>query len=153
MITGLAHFSFTVSDLEQSLEIYKDLLGFEVEFLVERSGPVTEAIVGFPRAKIKIAMLTLNNFSLELIQYLSPIGEKLDLQVNNIGCAHIAFYVEDLDEVYKTILAKGINFRSKPNQIKDGPSVGWKIVYMVDPDGIILELMQKPQDQGVQRAE
>lgn len=149
MIAGLAHSSFTISDLEQSLKFYKDLLGFELEFLVERSGPITEAIVGVPGAKIKIAMLKLNNFRLELIQYLSPVGEKLDLKANNIGCAHIAFYVKDLDDVYNTLLAKGINFRSKPAQIKDGPSAGWKIVYMVDPDGIILELMQEFQDRSL----
>lgn len=39
---------------------------------------------------------------------------------------------------------KGVQFKSKPNEIKDGPLAGWKAVYLYDPDGITLELMQRP---------
>ncbi|MEW6664538.1 MAG: VOC family protein [Thermodesulfobacteriota bacterium] len=144
MITGLAHLSFTVSDLDRSLRFYRDLMGFKVDFVVERSGPVTEAIVGIVGVKLRIGMLSLNGFLLELIQYLSPAGEKLDLRVNSVGCSHIALYVEELERVYGTLVTKGVSFRSKPNLIRDGPMAGWKVVYMADPDGIILELMQKP---------
>jgi catechol 2,3-dioxygenase-like lactoylglutathione lyase family enzyme len=144
MISGVAHLSFTVSDLEKSLRFYSDLLGFKVKFETERSGPVADTIIGIPGVRIKIGMLTLDDFSLELIQYVAPIGKKLNLSTNNVGCAHLAFYVEDIEKVYKSLSQKGINFRSAPTQIKEGALAGWKAVYFYDPDGITLELMQQP---------
>ncbi len=144
MISGVAHLSFTVSDLEKSLRFYSDLLGFKVKFETERSGPVTETIIGIPGVRIKIGMLSLNDFSLEFIQYIVPVGEKLDLKTNNVGCAHLAFYVEDIEKVHKSLLDKGVRFKSAPKEIKEGPLAGWKAAYFYDPDGITLELMQRP---------
>jgi len=142
MVSRMAHVSFTVSDLEGSVSFYRDLLGFELKAQVERSGPDVEGITGFPGAVLKIGFLTLDHLTLELIQYISPSGGKLDLRTNNVGCAHIAFYVEDMEEVYNLLSAKGVRFKSKPNQIKEGPFAGGKAVYFYDPDGITLELLQ-----------
>jgi glyoxylase I family protein len=144
MVSGIAHLSFTVSDLAKSLHFYRDLLGFSLQFEAERSGPVTETIIGIPGIKIKIGMLALDDFSLELIQYLHPQGQKLDLKTNNVGCTHLAFFVKDIEKVYEHLLEKGVRFKSKPKAIQDGPLAGWKAVYLFDPDGITLELMERP---------
>jgi catechol 2,3-dioxygenase-like lactoylglutathione lyase family enzyme len=142
MISGIAHVSFTVSDLEKSLYFYHDLLGFELKTVVERSGPDVEGMTGFPGAKLKIGFLAFHHLTLELIQYISPIGEKRDLRTNNIGCAHLAFHVKDMEEVYRFLSSKGVRFKSKPNQLREGPFAGGKAVYLNDPDGIPLELLQ-----------
>lgn len=144
MITGIAHVSFTVSDLERSLQFYRDLLGFRVEIEVERSGPDVEGITGIRGSKLKIGFLTLDGFTLELIQYVSPVGEKLDLRTNNVGCAHVAFHVKDIEKTYNFLSVKGVRFKSRPNESKAGPFAGGKVVYLIDPDGITLELIQRP---------
>ena len=144
MISGIAHLSFTVSDLDTSLRFYRDLLGLKLQFEAERSGPVTEAIIGIPGVRIKIGMLGIDNFFLELIQYIHPQGQKLDLKTNNVGCTHLAFFVKDIEKTYQRLLATGVRFRSEPKEIQDGPLAGWKAVYLNDPDGITLELMQRP---------
>jgi catechol 2,3-dioxygenase-like lactoylglutathione lyase family enzyme len=143
MISGIAHLSFTVGDLERSLHFYCGLLGLKVKIEAERSGPDVEGITGIRGAKLKIGFLALDDFTLELIQYVSPVGEKLDLKTNNVGCAHLAFYVGDIEKAYDFLSAKGVRFKSKPNQIKAGPLAGGKAVYLFDPDGITLELMQR----------
>lgn len=144
MISGIAHFSFTVSDLERSIRFYRDLIGFEVKNEVERSGPDVEGITGMPGAKLRIGFLTMDELTLELIQYISPVGGKLDLKTNNVGCAHLAFYVGDIEKAYDFLSAKGVRFKSKPNQAKAGPFTGGKVVYLLDPDDITLELIQRP---------
>ena len=144
MVSGVAHLSFTVSDLNASIRFYRDLLGLKVQFEAERSGPVTETIIGIPGVKIKIGMLVLDDFSLELIQYLYPQGQKLDLKTNNVGCTHLALFVKDIERAYERLLAAGVCFKSKPREILDGPLAGWKAVYLLDPDGIPLELMERP---------
>jgi catechol 2,3-dioxygenase-like lactoylglutathione lyase family enzyme len=146
MVSGIAHVSFTVSDLERSLRFYRDLLGFEVKIEVERSGPDVEGITGIRGTKLKIGFLSLDGFILELIQYVSPVGEKLDLRTNNVGCAHVAFYVSDIEKTYDFLSAEGVRFRSKPNQAKAGPYAGGRVVYLLDPDGITLELIQRAED-------
>ena len=143
MVSGIAHLSFTVSNLEESLRFYRDLLGLNVQFEAKRSGPITEAIIGIPGVCIKVGMLTLDDFNLELIEYVSPVGEKLNLKTNNVGCAHLAFYVSSIDRIYNSLREKGVKFKSVPHQIKDGPLAGWKAVYLLDPDGITLELMER----------
>ena len=144
MLSGIAHVSFTISDLKRSLRFYRDLLGFRVEMEVERSGPDVDGITGIRGSKLKIGFLTLDGFTFELIQYVSPVGEKLDLRTNNVGCAHVAFYVKDIEKAYDFLSAKGVRFKSKPNEAKAGPFVGGKVVYLFDPDGITLELIQRP---------
>lgn len=142
MLSGIAHVSFTVSDLEKSLYFYRGLLGFELKTVVERSGPDVEGMTGFPGAQLKIGFLAFHHLTLELIQYISPVGEKSDLKTNKIGCAHLAFYVEDIEEVYGFLSSKGVRFKSKPNELKEGAFAGGKAVYLNDPDGITLELLQ-----------
>ena len=89
-------------------------------------------------------MLALDDFSLELIQYIYPQGQKLDLKTNNVGCTHLAFFVKDIKKTYQRLLATGVRFKSEPKVIQDGPLAGWKAVYLFDPDGITLELMERP---------
>ena len=143
MISGVDHLSFTVSDLQRSVHFYRDLLGFQLEFETEAGGPVVEAVTGIPGAQLKMAFFELEGFALELIQYLSPVGEILDLRTNNVGCAHLAFYVEDIEKVYVSLSSGNVRFKSKPVEIKEGPLAGRKVVYLSDPDGIILELVQR----------
>jgi catechol 2,3-dioxygenase-like lactoylglutathione lyase family enzyme len=81
---------------------------------------------------------------LELIQYFSPPGKKLDLQTNNVGCAHLAFTVDDLLKMYAKLKAKGVNFKSAPQEVPAGPNKGTLAVYFTDPDGITLEFLQGP---------
>ena len=79
-------------------------MGFKLQFEAERSGPVTEAIIGIPGVKIRIGMLALDDFSLELIQYIYPPGQKLDLRTNNVGCTHLAFFVNVIEKTYELLL-------------------------------------------------
>jgi catechol 2,3-dioxygenase-like lactoylglutathione lyase family enzyme len=79
-----------------------------------------------------------------LIQYLSPPGKKLDLRTNNVGCAHLAFNVDDLPKMYGELKAKGVYFKSAPQEVPAGPNKGTLTVYFTDPDGITLEFLQTP---------
>lgn len=57
----------------------------------------------------------------------------------------LCFYVSDVDSIYEKLSDKGIEFLSKP-QYFDYTSQGFgksKAIYFKDPDGIILELMER----------
>ena len=144
MITSVNHTSFTVSDLDRSIAFYRDLLGMELMSLAGRDPAFVEKVTGIPGANLKVAYLQAPGHRMELIQYFSPPGKKLELQTNNVGCAHLAFNVDDLPKMYVEMKAKGVHFKSAPQEVSAGPNKGTLTVYFTDPDGITLEFLQTP---------
>lgn len=148
MLSSTTHFSFTVSDLERSLDFYQGTLGLELASRMERKGDDISRIVGFPDAHLKIAFVRLpgsGGLLLELIEYVSPSGQPIDMRTCNPGSAHICFVVDDIWATYNTLRAKGVQFKSEPVEIVSGVNKGNCAVYFVDPDGISLELHQRPK--------
>ena len=146
-IIGAEHTSFTVSNLDRSLEFYVDWLGLEVLHIrPEIKNRYFREIVGFPEGVIRGAFLRIpgTDHRLELFEYLEPRGTPADVRTNNPGSAHLAFFVEDVRAAYRELTAKGVRFRSPPVDLDEGPNVGGVSVYMLDPDGITLELFQPP---------
>ncbi|MBI4340615.1 MAG: VOC family protein [Chloroflexi bacterium] len=139
MITSHNHSSFTVSDLERSIAFYRDVAGFRLENVFEAQGEGIQKVTGFLDAHLKVAHLLLREFRLELIQYLSPRGNPVDLATNNVGSAHIAFYADDLDRTYREMEAMGVRFRGAPAAGAPGRP---RVAYFLDPDGITLELSE-----------
>jgi len=144
VIINVNHTSFTVSDLDRSISFYRNFLGLELISLTGRDPAFSEKVTGIPGANLKIAYLQAPGHRLELIQYLSPSGEKLDCRTNNIGSAHLAFNVDNLPALYADLKAKGVQFKSEPLEVSAGPNKGTMAVYFTDPDGITLEFLQAP---------
>jgi len=143
MINSVNHTSFTISDVEQSIFFYRDLLGLELISLAERDPEFAEKVTGIPRAHLKTAYFRIpGGHHLELIQYLSPRGMKLDTRTHNVGSAHLAYNVDDLPKLYAQLKDKGVPFKSPPLEVPTGPNKGNLTVYCTDPDGITLELIQ-----------
>ena len=144
-ITGADHTSYTVSNLERSLAFYRDLLGFEVLHIRPQiTNRYFRDIVGYPDGVIKGAFLAIpgTDHRLELFEYVHPRGTPLDTRNNNPGSSHMAFYVDDLVALYEDLKTKGVQFRSPPVYMDEGPNAGGWAVYMLDPDGITIELFQ-----------
>ena len=54
----------------------------------------------------------------------------------------MCFYVEALDELYEVLVGAGVRSVSEPVTPTVGPNAGGRAVYMIDPDGIRVELVQ-----------
>lgn len=145
-VLGVDHVSVTVADLERSLRFYHDLLGIPVLGTgVEESGSVT-AVVGVDRARFRYADLDLGHgHILELLQYLSPKGTPHRSNVYDPGSGHIAFRVDDLDATVAKLKAAGVQARSEPVDLEEPKWwAGARVVYLIDPDGATVELVQRP---------
>ena len=143
MITATNHTSFTVSDVERSVSFYRDVLGFKLLSLAERPPWFSELATGIKGAHLKTAYLEApGGHRLELIQYLSPPGVKLDTQTNNVGSAHLALNVDNLQETFRDWKGRGLRFQGEPIEIPAGPNKGNWMVYLLDPDDFTLELIQ-----------
>jgi catechol 2,3-dioxygenase-like lactoylglutathione lyase family enzyme len=56
-IVAADHTGITVSDLEQSLTFWRDVLGFELSHRAHQKGELAEQITGVPGAEILIAVV------------------------------------------------------------------------------------------------
>jgi len=147
MITGLQHISFTVSNIDEARSFFVDKLGFEAanEIRVVK-GERVEKIIGFADLEMRISNVILpDNTNVELIEYVSPKGKKLDLSTCNPGVAHLGFVVDDVEKTYKEWKARGVEFVYEPQWAAAGALKGWGISYFRGPDGITMEIMEAPK--------
>ena len=143
--TGSVHHTgLTVSDLGRSITFYTEILGCTVILEQEKTGGYLADIVGYPDARVKMAMLhdPAGHHIIELFQYLSPEMLVAELEPRKIGNAHLCFLVDDLDSFYARIQNKGVTFISGPVRVDTGANAGGAALYMKDPDGITIELFQ-----------
>jgi len=143
------HYGFTVTDVDRSVAFYRDLLGLELVRVSERSNlPSYDTILGYPEVKLRIAILQhpVNEFILELVQYVNPSGQTRALENTYVGAAHVAFEVDDVDAMYDTLTAAGFGAINPPTDvIRDGVRVA-RAMYALDPDGISIEMFQEFED-------
>jgi catechol 2,3-dioxygenase-like lactoylglutathione lyase family enzyme len=135
-VLGVHHAALTVSNLERSIDFY-ERFGFAVERRVTNSGPDAERVTEVPNAELSIALLTLDRYRLELIEY-TPRGNTQPRRNNDVGSAHICIQVRDVETLYQRLRADGVRFTSHPQHHPGGAS----LVYLKDPDGITVELLE-----------
>ena len=124
-VTKLLHTRMRVSDMEQTINFYTNVLGLEV---LERKVS--------PRGS-HLAFLKVPN-SEELIELCSfPSSGSVTVQEDLV---HLAFQVENLDDTIASLNAKQI-------RITDGPtttSSGSRFIFIDAPDGYEVELIERP---------
>jgi len=117
--TSIDHVNMKVKNLEQSVQFYKNLFGFEIK---QEENPnkndVPSKIIGNDSIK----------FCLYEVSDMTPEG----------GIAHFGFHIANFDEVIAKCGDLGV-------QILYGGEVDWeksKSVYIVDPSGYEIELSE-----------
>ncbi|MDA4130261.1 MAG: VOC family protein [Thaumarchaeota archaeon] len=140
---GVHHMGVTVSNLERSIDFYKQL-GFRLLFSpLQYSGKDLDRSLNVEGAKLRSAMLKAGDGTMiELLQYLEPEGRAYDRRNCDTGSMHIAFRVPDIERAFSEF-KKTVHFNSEPSTVNDGPLKGIKFVYLVDPDGVTLEFFQE----------
>lgn len=143
-VGALHHVGVTVTSLERSLAFYKDVLGFEEVFAWNPRAPYIGTLVGYPEVDLHAAVLRLPGSSgmLELLEYRNVDQAPIDSRNGNPGTCHIAFFVSNLDSLFERLSGQGIESVSGPVTPTIGPNRGGRAVYMIDPDGVRIELIE-----------
>ena len=119
-----------VTDLERSVKFYTGLLGLEE---VSRGDA---APWGYGGGTYVHLMDKISRQRLELNWY--PPGSPFNTPyVAGDGLDHLAFVVDDVEETYNDLVAKG----AKPTEMRPEKTDGW-FAYVKDPDGNWIELLQ-----------
>lgn len=141
---GFSHVGIQVADLERSIRFYGDLLGLELVTRWVRDQEYIQELVGYPGVELNVAVFRLprSDAFLEILEYRNVERHPVDPGTANPGTAHFALYVNDIDTLCDRLLAGGARFVSEIKSPNIGPNKGGKAVYMIDPDGIRVELIQ-----------
>ena len=146
-ILAADHTGITVSNLEHSLAFWRDVLGFEYSHSAHQTGERVEQITGVKGSELKLAVLkTPGGHKIELLEYLAPDDrrQKNDRRPCDLGHMHVALLVDDLDTILERLSATGWKVAGEPQALAVGPNAGKRVVYVRDPDGTTIELMQMP---------
>jgi catechol 2,3-dioxygenase-like lactoylglutathione lyase family enzyme len=147
-MTSLLHTGLTVRDLDRSLGFYRDTLGMETVFEQEKEGGYLAAIVGYPGAHVRMAHLAFpgDPHRLELFEYIEPPSRGEAGEPRDVGITHVCLLVADVAALSERLRAAGVDFYSDPVPVDTGANAGGVGVYLRDPDGITLELFQRPKE-------
>jgi catechol 2,3-dioxygenase-like lactoylglutathione lyase family enzyme len=158
-VRSIFHTGFVVRDLDVSIRFYADGLGLRLRHRQTQDNDYTRSLVGYEDACLRIAQFQLpdgdpppSGHVLELVEYQTPQGAPADRERNTIGAGHLAFLVDDIEAMTARLTALGATPLSPPAQITEGINRGGSAVYLYDPDGVMLELLQ-PRPAGAGSAE
>jgi lactoylglutathione lyase len=143
-LDGVSHFGIQVADLERSVHFYGEVLGLELVARWVRDQAYIQELVGYPGVELNVAVFRLpgSDAFLEVLDYRNVEREPIDAGTANPGTAHFCLYVTDLDALHERLLAAGARFVSRVMSPDVGPNRGGKAIYMIDPDGIRIELLE-----------
>jgi glyoxylase I family protein len=148
VVESLDHLAITVSDLENSLPFYVDLLGFEEVGRHRLEGETISTMAGKPGVVMQVVRLRTpdhSNVLLDLQEYITPKGTTSNAQLGMANHSHFAFRVKGILAIYSRLKEKGAQFVSSP--VSFGVEHGEvRVVFLKDPDGSILELVEVPEE-------
>lgn len=126
-VKRLLHTRMRVSDMDETIRFYVDVLGLEV---MERKVSPRGSHLAFLKVPNSEELIELCSFPLS-----GPVKVQEDL-------VHLAFEVDDLDTTITSLQGKHV-------RITDGPtstSSGSRFIFIDAPDGYEIELIERPPD-------
>jgi catechol 2,3-dioxygenase-like lactoylglutathione lyase family enzyme len=145
-IRRFSHLGICVSDLERSLAFYRDGLGFRERKRLDVSGEASETLLAVPDLDLRALFLERDGVCVELLHYASPghRGGGEPRPMNALGLTHLSLAVDDLDAATEALERAGARVLRATRVYN--PELGARAVFVTDPDGTRIELVQARGD-------
>jgi lactoylglutathione lyase len=124
-VKKLLHTRMRVSDMEQTIRFYTEVLGLEV---LERKTSPRGSHLAFLKVPNSEELIELTSFPPS-----GPVRVQEDL-------VHLAFQVESLDDTIASLNTQGVKITDGPTQ----SSSGSRFIFIDAPDGYEIELIERP---------
>jgi len=124
MLKGLTHAALSVTDVEKSVEFYKKIPGITEQFRMKGEDGTTRLVY------LKVGPL-------QFIE-LFPRADSPHEKTTNAGYVHICLECDDIQEMYRQVVANGI---TPTVEIQKPADWTWQF-WVNDPDGCPIEFHQ-----------
>jgi len=141
MILNVRHTGIVVRNLDRMAEFYRSL-GFVDDNRAIEEGEFIDQVTGLENTKLEwIKMKSPDGYLLELLQYIShPIKDSvIKSSSNKLGCSHMAFTVERIEDTCNAIEQAGGSIVNLP---AIAPNGNVKVAYCHDPEGVLMEIVE-----------
>jgi catechol 2,3-dioxygenase-like lactoylglutathione lyase family enzyme len=138
------HVGFAVASLDEALQFWLDGLGARLVRTGEMGGEFLGQVTGAHGAQVRIAIVTLADQTIELLEYQGVDRPGASAKPFDPGFAHLALVVDDIDALLTRIAPYGWKAQGTPQPIAGGARAGTRVIYVVGPDGATIEFMQPP---------
>ena len=142
--TGISHIAFCVSDIEKSLEFYRDILGMTVIFdqVQDTTSGGLPSVYEHSRQTRRTVHLTIGEGSnaphLVMTTHPGDAADGSPIKLDQVGISHYSFSVRDTKALVAELVARGVELA--------GPLENWtdaegniSSFYVKDPDGILVQ--------------
>lgn len=150
-MSKIQYVGMTVTDMEQSIKFYSQVLSFQKIKDIEVAGTDWEQLQGVFGLRMRLVQMQLGNEIIALMEYLTPQGRLTprDSLSNDRWFQHIAIVVPNMERAYQHLRQFKVKHTSTaPQQLPawNQQAGGIRAFYFKDPDGHNLELIEFPED-------
>jgi catechol 2,3-dioxygenase-like lactoylglutathione lyase family enzyme len=145
----LTHIGICVSDWERSLRFYRDVLGFKYLSELQVAGEPSDTLLQLDGVDLRAIYLERDGTRIELLHYASPghRGDGSPRKMNQLGLTHLSLRVDNLAATLADLQTAGVQVLERTHI--DIPAFEAAAIFIADPDGTLIELLQSPGDPAV----
>ena len=141
-VVGFNHTSFTVADLDATIALFTEGLGFTLVSRGPRDPGLISRMTGIAGAEIEIAFVALGRQRIELIAYRAPADRgHVRPRLCDVGAAHVGLDVDDVDAAVAIAARHGFRLAGEIIAIDAGPNKGRRVCYVRGGDGTTVEFL------------
>lgn len=132
MVKKVDHIGIAVSNLDEAIKLYTDVLGLELHG--------TEVV---SEQKVRVAFLPVGDTEVELLESTSPDGPIAKfIEAKGQGIQHIAFKVDDIEAALAEMKEKGLRLiDEKPRYGAGGARIAF--LHPKSTNGVLIELCER----------
>lgn len=141
LFLGIDHSAIAISNTEQSLQFYRDLLGMQIAGGSLNHGETQANLDGLAQAKVRVTPLqpAQSGVGIELLDYLVPPNNRpipSDWKSCDIASVQIELVVNDLEQAVEILRQNGVEFvSSRVVEFKDSSCPYRQGCLIKDPNG------------------
>jgi len=145
MSTDVHHIAVFVVDLERTLQLFRDILGFSLVWRVASvGGSKLSTVVGIPGMKAEIAYLEEQpgGVAVELVRLIQPSKERMPDDFGVPGSVTLSLVVESLDGLYQRLCKEGWKPLTQSVDIRTPGGDPIRMFCFRTDEGLMVELIE-----------
>jgi len=149
MAGSLHHVVVFVTDIERSLHLFRDLLGFDLVWGIGRvGGRKMSALVGIPDLEAEMAYLQNNpsSVAVELLHVVGPPMTHDPVRSTQPGRVGLSLVVDNLDEIHRRLTEEGWPPFTPCMDIISPEGKSVRVFCFRTEDGLTIELIEDSTD-------